>query len=113
MPYPEPRYMLCTGECVPYRDLYKFPKSHIIGHFRYIVDEGKKVSALARWDVSVSCVQVPPVEPVIDADLIGDVRNIRCRYAGCENRQRWEIGKAAFMQLLSRYGIEKIEDVQK
>lgn len=99
-----PRYFLCTGECVKYEDLHLYPHSHIMGELRHVVDEGHKVTALARYEVSVSAANVPPLNPEIDVLLIGDARNIKCRSAGCEHRQRWEIGKAAFMQLMSRYG---------
>lgn len=102
MPPSKTRYMLCTGECVLYEDLYKHSSSHIIGHLRYLVDEGKRVTAFARWDVSVSADIVPPVEPVIDVDIVGDARNIKCRYAGCKNTVRWEIGKAALEVLFTR-----------
>ena len=114
MPPTEKRYFLCTGECVTYKDLYKYPDSHIIGHLRYVVDEGRKVTALARWEVSVSAVMVPPLEPVIDMDIVGDARNIKCRYpGGCKHTVRWEIGKAAFLQLMSRYGVQRMEDLEK
>lgn len=104
------RYFLCTGQCVEYAELYKYPDSHIIGHLRYAVDEGRKVTALARWDVSTKANEVPPLEPVIDVDLIGDARNIRCRHAGCERSQRWEIGKAAYEQLVKRYRKEEARE---
>lgn len=102
MPPSAPKYMLCTGEGVLYEDLYKYPNSHIIGHLRYVVDEGKKVTALARWEVSVSANVVPPLEPVIDCELVGDARNIKCRHADCKNTVRWEIGKAALEILFTR-----------
>lgn len=101
----DPRYFLCTGECVKYEDLHLYADSHIIGELRYVVDEGRKVTALARYDVSVSAALVPPIEPEIDVILVGDAREIKCRAVeGCVRRERWEIGKAAFMQLMSRYG---------
>lgn len=103
MPPREPRFFLCTGECVKYDELHQYPDSHILGHLCYVTDEGKPVTALARWDVSVACQVVPPLTPVIDCFLIGDARAIRCRYPECHNKQRWEIGKAAFMVLMSRY----------
>lgn len=113
MPSPEPRFFLCTGECVKYADLHKYPDSHIIGHLCYLTDEGKQVSALARWEVSVSCAVVPPLKPVIDCFCIGDVRKIKCRFDGCQRTQRWEIGKAAFMALMSRYGKSTMAEVMK
>lgn len=103
------KYMLCTGECVLYEDLYKHPNSHIIGHLRYVVDEQKKVTALARWDVSESAGVVPPLEPVIDCEFIGDARNIKCKHADCTNTVRWEIGKAALDVLFARR--EKLKEI--
>ena len=103
MPPIAPRYFLCTGECVRLEDLYKYPDSHIIGVLTYVTDEGRKVTGLARWEVSVTATRVPPISPLVDVVLIGDARDIRCRFDGCGNRQRWEIGKAAFMQLMERY----------
>jgi hypothetical protein len=98
------RYFLCTGECVKYEDLHLYADSHIIGELRYVVDEGRKVTALARYDVSVSASLVPPIDPEIDVLLVGDAREIKCRAVGCVRKERWEIGKAAFMQLMQRYG---------
>lgn len=104
MPPSPARYFLCTGECVKYEDLYLHPESHIIGELHYVVDEGRKVTALARYEVSVSAALVPPIDPVIDVEFVGDARNIKCRFPGCLRRERWEIGKAAFLVLMRRYG---------
>lgn len=106
----EMRYFLCTGQCVRYADLWKYPDSHIIGHLTYVSDEGKQVTALARWEVSGSCNKVPNFMREIDSLIIGDVRSIKCRYPSCNNKQRWEIGKAAFLALMSRYGKEVISE---
>ena len=103
----EIKFFLCTGEIVKYDELAKHPESHIIGHLCYLADEGKRVTAMAYWRESVSCHQVPPLKPTVDCLMIGDVRAIRCRYPGCERSERWEIGKAAFLALMSRYGVEK------
>jgi hypothetical protein len=106
----EMRYFLCTGECVRYADLPKYPDSHIIGHLTFVSDEGKQVTALARWEVSESCSKVPHVMHKIDCLIIGDVRSIKCRYPSCDNKQRWEIGKAAFLALMNRYGKEVVSE---
>lgn len=103
------RYFLCTGQCVKYEDLIKYPDSHIIGHLCTLNDEGKQLTALARWEVSTPTIRVPPLQPLIDCMFIGDARNIRCRFPGCEHKERWEIGKAAFLALMSRYGKETID----
>lgn len=99
----DPRYFLCTGECVKYEYLYLYPESHIIGELRYVVDEGRKVTALARYEVSVSAMLVPPINPEIDIELVGDARKIKCRFPGCARKERWEIGKAGYLALKQRY----------
>lgn len=106
------RFFLCTGEIVYYDDLYKYPASHILGELRYLTDEGRRVTAMAMWDMPVSAKIVPPLKPAIMVYLIGDARLIRCRFEGCENQQRWEIGQPAFLALLSHYGIETLEQLE-
>lgn len=108
MPSNPRRYFLCTGQCVKYQELYKYPESHIIGHLRHVLDEGIMVTALARWEVSTSAADVPPLEPDIDVDIIGDARRITCRHKNaqgirCSHTQKWELGKAGFMVLMQRY----------
>ena len=102
----EVRFFLCTGQCVRKGDLYKYPNSHVIGHLTYVTDENRQVTALARWEMSVRCDTVLPLKPTIDCMMIGDVRLIKCRFPGCGRTERWEIGKAAFLALMSRYGKE-------
>lgn len=107
----ERRFFLCTGQCVEYKDLYKHPKSHILGELRYLTDDGRKVTALALYTAIARADQVPPLNPEIFVYLIGDARRIRCTVEGCENiakEQRWEIGKAAFEQLMRRYQNEEV-----
>jgi hypothetical protein len=98
------RFFLCTGEAVTVEELRDYPNSHIIGELCYVLDEGRKVTALARWDSSFGTYAVPPSDPDVDVYLIGDARNIQCRFPGCAHKERWEIGQAAYMQLMSRYG---------
>ncbi len=107
VPPPPRRYFLCTGECVEYKDLYKFPNSHIMGHLAHVIDEGRHVTAMRRWDVSMPACEVPPVSPDIDEDCIGDVRRIKCRHPACKRKQNWEIGKAGYLALKLRYEKEK------
>lgn len=102
------RFFLCTGQCVDYADLHLHSKSHILGELRYLTDDGRKVTALALYETTVRADQVPPLKPKIRVYLIGDARMIQCGFAACENLQRWEIGKAAFEQLMRRY--QKEED---
>ena len=103
MPVRERTFFLCTGQCVKYQDLHLHPQAHIIGELRYLTDEGKPVNALAIYEITVRASQVPPLRPDIRMYAIGDARMIKCRFIGCEHTQNWEIGKAAFDQLMKRY----------
>jgi len=105
------RFFLCTGEAVTADRLALYPHSHIIGELRYVLDEGRRVTALARWECSVTTRLEPPIKPDVDIYLIGDARDIKCRFAGCHNKERWEIGQAAIMQLLSHYRKYDMRDV--
>lgn len=108
---PRPRrFFLCTGQCVEYKDLYRYPKSHIIGELRQLTDEGRKVTALAVYEKSVSATEIPPIKPEIRMYAIGDARLIKCKYGGCTRSERWEIGKAAFMILMQRYQREMTDE---
>lgn len=102
----ERRFFLCTGHCVTYKDLYKHSDSHILGELRYLTDEGRKVTALALYEMPVSADQVPPLKPGIIAYIIGDARMIKCRYADCTRSQRWEISRAGFLTLMDRMGLQ-------
>lgn len=102
----ERRFFLCTGQCVAYKDLYKYADSHIIGELRYMTDEGRRVTALALYETPVSASEVPPVAPVIVVHIIGDARLIKCRHAGCTRSQRWELGRAGFLSLMDRMGYQ-------
>ncbi len=95
------RFFLCTGQCVTFDQLEKYPRSHIIGELRYVTDEGRKVTTLAVYEASVSSRDAPVVLPPIRVEIIGDARQIKC--TRCHHRERWEIGKAAFMALMQRY----------
>lgn len=102
----ERRFFLCTGQCVSYKDLYKYPESHILGELRHITDEGRRVTSLALYEKPVFAGTVPPVKPVIIVHIIGDARQIKCRYAGCDKSQRWELGRAGFLALMDRMGYQ-------
>jgi hypothetical protein len=106
----EKRYFLCNGRAVKYADLYKHPHAHIIGDLRFMADEGRKVTAMARWEESMPTDAVPPIDPEIDVFIIGDARSIKCRHTGCGRHPRWEIGKAAISALLERVGLEYPEE---
>jgi hypothetical protein len=96
------RFFLCTGQAVTVEQLEKHPNSHIIGELHYLPDEGRKVTALAVYESSLAIKDFPLTMPAIRVEIVGDARRIKCTC--CDNRERWEIGKAAFMQLMSRYG---------
>jgi len=95
------RFMLCTGQCVTFLDLEKYPHSHILGELRYITDEGRKVVVLAVYETSLSVKDVPVALPPIRVEIIGDARRIKCTC--CIRRERWEIGKNAFLALMRKY----------
>ena len=81
--------------------LDQYPDSHIIGELKRVNDEGRRVTALAVYEQS-QCVKSLPTRQKIRVEIIGDARKIQC--TGCKNQERWEIGKAAFLQLIQRYG---------
>jgi hypothetical protein len=100
------KYMLCTGQAVTADHLAEYPNSHIIGELCYRLDEGQRVTALERWETSISTKDVLPIRVELDMCLIGDARDIKCRYPGelkCRNQTRWEIGKAAIKVLIGKY----------
>jgi len=98
------KFILCTGECVQADHLSDYPNSHIIGELRYLSDDGLKVTSLARWEESISTNAALPINPEVDIDVIGDARNIKCRYPRCRNKKKdWKIGRAALVQLSQRY----------
>ncbi len=88
--------------------LDQYPDSHIIGELRYILlkegDQETRVTALALYEMSLLACKPPDTLPAIRLEIVGDARGIKCTHPGCTNIQRWEIGKAAFMQLMSRFG---------
>lgn len=84
---PERTYALCSGEQVPYKDLYQFPNSHIMGEIRMIADQ----RAFALYTTPVRAVHVPPVSPDIAAYIIGKATLIRCRHEGCKRFMYWHL----------------------
>lgn len=95
------KFFLCTGQAVPADQLRNYPRSHIIGELRYLLDEGHKVTALALYETARFVTDVPHDVPEIRAEIIGDARRMKCTW--CENSERWEIGTAAVRQLISKY----------
>ena len=106
MPKSERKFFLCTGQVVPAEHLCKHPDSHIIGELRYVMDGNdqhkRAVTALAVYETACSTENAPAALPDIRVEIVGDARNIKCTC--CDNHENWEIGKAAFLQLMSRYG---------
>jgi len=88
---------------VPADQLSDYPLSHIIGELHYVLDEDQRVTALAVYEVSLSCSVIPPMDVHIRAEIIGDARRIKCTYRNCDHFKRWEIGRATFLQLSQRY----------
>jgi hypothetical protein len=97
----DPRYFLCTGECVKYEDLHLYPHSHIIGELRYVTYEGHKVTALLVYKKSLSVINVSPVRQNVLCRQLGDVRDFECLYPDCENRWDWHISDKTAEVLLS------------
>lgn len=110
MPKRERKFFLCTGQCVPLGELVEYPLSHILGELTFVSDEGRRVTALALWEVPLptrnyALLESGVYERRVRLKIVGDARDIECRYSGCQNLQRWEIGKAAFLQLTRRYQV--------
>lgn len=95
------KFFLCTGQAVAGDQLARYPGSHILGELRYLVDEGRKVTALSVYEISRFVTDPPKELPEIRAEIIGDARRIKCTW--CEKRERWEIGKAAIELILRKY----------
>jgi hypothetical protein len=100
------KYFLCTGQAVTADQLSEHPDSHIIGELCYRLDDGQRVTALARWDVSIKTHDALPTNPEIDIYLIGDAKDIKCRDLACKNKAGWRIGKAAVQLIVRKYAPE-------
>lgn len=100
---PSPRrFFLCTGQAVTVEQLMLYKHSHILGELRYVSDEGRRVTALAIYEQSMAALHgAPSLSRPVRMELIGDARKIQCTL--CEHMERWEIGKAGFLALMSRY----------
>lgn len=103
MPANVRRFLLCNDKCVRESDLHLHPMCHILGELIHVELEGRRVTALARWDVHVSVKEQLPTEPFILSEDYGLVRKIRCKAKDCNHHAGWEIGKAAFAALELRY----------
>jgi hypothetical protein len=92
---------------VTFEKLDAHPQSHIVGELRYVSDGGRKVTALAVYDMSLPSAQPPVVLPPIRAEIVGDAKRIRCTC--CIHRQDWEIGKSALQALFARREVTVVE----
>lgn len=100
------RFFLCSGPAVFAAELDKYPDSHVMGELCYRDYKGGKVTAFARWDVSVSTKDAVPSDPEIDLYLFGDATDIKCRHSACKNKKRWEIARSALKQIARTYVAE-------
>ena len=98
----ERRFYICTGQVVGYSKLHTHPKAHILGEIVSLTESGRRVTALAVWNIPVPTDTVPPINPAVNAWLIDG--RLRCKVAECGRNVRWEIGQAAFAALMERYG---------
>lgn len=99
-PTTERRFLLCTGERVLYKNLYKHPESHIIGEFKYAQILDLKVTVLERWDVSVSAGMLPPLHPALDCVCIGNVDRIKCHSPECPHVTYWDVSENALIAMV-------------
>ena len=83
-------FFLCTGEVVSEEQVWKFPKSHILGDLRDMTREQGRVTSLALWLTPADCLHVPPLHPDVTAYLPGEALLIQCRFEGCRNSQSWD-----------------------
>ncbi len=117
------RFFLCTGHVIHLSDVAadreKYTGSHIIGEVVDRLDSGRRVTALAIFENSVSVDEVPPANPELVNYAFGDARDIWCRHGirtayRCQRKQRWEIGKAALASLMARLQLQnKLIDLER
>jgi hypothetical protein len=113
------RFFLCTGKVVLYKDLYLHAGAHILGEVRRRYVSGlvngekdtRRFSVLSIYDTPWEADRVPPVSPIYIMDVMGDAWNVVCRFQGCANVQRWEVGKDALIGLLMKMGALNDEEV--
>jgi hypothetical protein len=97
----ERRFLLCTGERVLYKNLYRYPTSHIVGEFKYRQVMDLQVTVLERWWISAKADTVPPIGPRLDCVCYGNVDRIVCRAAGeCPNETYWDISENALIAMV-------------
>ena len=99
----EPRYLLCTGQLVPYKAIHEYFVSHIVGIVVTIYRKGQPMTVLKRFSQSLRTDRVPPLNPEIDSICVGEVNAMRCRYEGCTNSTHWAISKSAEKVLIASH----------
>jgi hypothetical protein len=101
------KYLLCTGKFVTYDKLHEHPGAHTMGHIGYAVSYGRTVTVFKRWKNSIPTDEVLPLESEFEV-VIGDVRGMFCRHAGCARKQDWYASRAATVALfVERYGFSE------
>jgi hypothetical protein len=104
----ERRFYLCSGVVVGYSKLHTHPSSHILGEIVNLTEDGKRVTALAVWDVSALTTEVPPLNPPVSTWAME--ARVKCRR--CHHQARWQIGDVAFSVLMERYGYGRETEVR-
>ena len=108
MPPRQRRFFLCNGKCVDYDKLHEHPTSHIIGEVVYVTFQKRRITVMVYWDEHVSAATVPPLHPKKRMTIIGNVMDVVCLHPGCTRVTSWEIGRAAFEQLMERYAPKEV-----
>jgi len=111
MPPIERRFLLCNDKCVKESDLHLYPKCHILGELVYVVLESRRVTVLTLWRDYwfTDHPHLLPLEPDILIEKITSADGIRCLNSKCKGVANWEMSKASFAALESRYGRQQYE----
>lgn len=124
MPSRERTFLLCNGETVKYSELImhagtRYFRNHIIGEIVYVTMEGRRVTALAQWRVSVDADRVPPISPTLAVGAIIEARGIRCFAVGCQREVSWYASRSAmeasFQRLMRHFpdGAKALQELQE
>lgn len=121
MPARERTFLLCNGETVKYSELIKHAgtkhfRNHIIGEIVYVTMEGRKVTALAQWRVSVDADRVPPIHPSLAVRAIIEAKGLQCFAVGCQREVDWYSSRSAmeasYRRLMRHFpdGVKALEE---
>ena len=121
MPARERTFLLCNGETAKYSELIKHAGSrhfmnHIIGEIVYVAMEGRTVTALAQWHVSVDADRVPPIKPSLAVRAIIEARGLQCFAVGCQREVNWYSSRSAmeasYQRLMRHFpdGVKAVEE---